>query len=92
MLVFDYLYNILLYSEAETMPSEPGVFGSLQSRYFSEYAAILEHAHKAGDVEPKVLLALVKAESFIVEQSDDLRIALFLTGLIERFSGVLGKR
>lgn len=77
---------------AETMPSEPGVFGALQSRYYSEYAAILEDAHKVGDAEPKVLLALLKTETFIAEQSDDLRIALFLTGLIERIGGVLGKR
>ncbi|XP_067932930.1 uncharacterized protein [Watersipora subatra] len=76
----------------ETVPSEPGVFGSLSSRYFSEYAAVLEAAHKAGDTEPRVLLALLKAETFIVEQSNDMRIALFLTGLIERVGGVLGKR
>lgn len=87
-MVADGFYHLV----AEVMPSEVGVFAALHSRYFGEYAAVLEQAHKAGDVEPKILLALIRAETFIIEQAGDLRTAFFLSGLVERISGVIGKR
>jgi len=76
----------------ETIPKETGVFAALNSRYFGEYAAVLDHAHKVGEINPDMLLVLLKTETFAVEQADNLRIACFLSGLLERIAAAVGKR
>lgn len=77
---------------AEEAPVETGVFSALHSRYFAEYAATLEHSHKTGESEPQLLLALIRTETMVIDLCMDLRIACFLTGLIERIGEVIGSR
>lgn len=85
-------FVLLLFLLAEDSPKEGGVFSTLQNRYYSEYAAILEHAHKSPSPEAQILLILVKTEAFIVDKLTDFRIAGYLVGLLERIGGVLEKR
>ena len=82
---------LLCYS-AEELPKEGGVFVTLQNRYYSEYAALLEYVHKSDKTEPMILLALLKSEAFIVDRLGDFKISSLYVGLMERLNSVLQKR
>lgn len=76
----------------ETATNEVGVFSSLHQRYYSEYAAVLEAVHQLTESDPEVLLALIKSEAFIAENSDDFKVAGVQTGLLERIVAAKEKR
>lgn len=76
----------------ETAANEVGVFSSLHQRYYSEYAAVLETVHQLAESDPEVLLALIKSEAFIAENSDDFKVAGVQTGLLERIVAAKEKR
>ena len=82
---------LLCYS-AEELPKEGGVFVTLQNRYYSEYAALLEYVHKSDKTEPMILLALLKSEAFIVDRLGDFKISSLYVGLMERLNSVLQMR
>ena len=85
------LLPLLCYS-AEELPKEGGVFVTLQNRYYSEYAALLEYVHKSDKTEPMILLALLKSEAFIVDRLGDFKISSLYVGLMERLNSVLQMR
>ena len=82
-----YVIYVLIFL-AEASPTEKGVFTSLQSRYFAEYAAVLEKSRSQVDRDPHTFLALIRVEVFAVQQCADFKMATLQLGLIERIEAL----
>lgn len=76
----------------EVVPSETGIFSSLETRYFGEYTSVIEMSRKLKDRDAQLLLAQLKAEAFAIEMAGDVRIAAFQCGLLERIDSVAHTR